>query len=86
MFPSYHMQFQHGMSKCFGVVSRVLISYLGISATSGRPLLPPIDFRVAPCPAATKLERTEMKQGKCHKCLCWVDIETVKNVEVKVRS
>ncbi|KAJ6510387.1 hypothetical protein C8R45DRAFT_387482 [Mycena sanguinolenta] len=67
MFPSYHMQFQHG-----------------ISAASGRPLLPPIAFRVAPRPAATKLERTEMKQGKCHKCLCWVDIETVKNVEVKV--
>ncbi|KAF7361245.1 hypothetical protein MSAN_01156600 [Mycena sanguinolenta] len=56
----------------------------GISAASGRPLLPPIDFRVAPRAAATKLERTEIKQGKCHKCLCWVDIETVKNVEVKV--
>ncbi|KAF8170680.1 hypothetical protein K438DRAFT_1613814, partial [Mycena galopus ATCC 62051] len=56
----------------------------GISAASGRPLSPPIDFRVTARQAANKTERAEVKQGKCHKCLSWVAIETVKNVEVKV--
>jgi hypothetical protein len=57
---------------------------LGISAASGRPLSPPTDFRVVARPVV-KGERAEIKQGKCHKCLSWVAIETVKNVEVKVR-
>ncbi|KAJ7902664.1 hypothetical protein B0H14DRAFT_2667107 [Mycena olivaceomarginata] len=56
----------------------------GISAASGRPLSPPTDFRVVARPVV-KGERAEIKQGKCHKCLSWVAIETVKNVEVKVR-
>ncbi|KAJ7226249.1 hypothetical protein B0H12DRAFT_1030547 [Mycena haematopus] len=51
---------------------------------TGRPLSPPIDFRVALRSVVKKLERTEIKEGKCHKCLCWVAIETVKDVEVKV--
>ncbi|KAF7329033.1 hypothetical protein MVEN_02533400 [Mycena venus] len=56
----------------------------GISASSGRPLSPPIDFRVVPRSAPKKGERVEVNQGKCRKCLCWVVIETVKDIEVKV--
>ncbi|KAJ6589128.1 hypothetical protein B0H19DRAFT_922477 [Mycena capillaripes] len=58
----------------------------GISASSGHPLSPPIDFRIVARPAPKKGERAEVQQGECHKCLHWVVLETVKDVEVKVRS
>ncbi|KAJ7629357.1 hypothetical protein DFH06DRAFT_1225475 [Mycena polygramma] len=56
----------------------------GISASSARPLSPPIDFRVTAREAPKKNERAKVQQGKCHKCLRWVVLETVKDVEVKV--
>ncbi|KAJ7227261.1 hypothetical protein GGX14DRAFT_629086 [Mycena pura] len=59
--------------------------YHGISASTGRPLSPPIDFRVVARPDPKKIERAEVQQGKCHKCLQWVIIQTIKNVEVKAR-
>ncbi|KAJ7471782.1 hypothetical protein FB451DRAFT_307355 [Mycena latifolia] len=58
----------------------------GISASTGRPVSPPIDFRVVARPSPKKTERTEVKQGKCHKCRSWIAIETVKDVDVKVKE
>ncbi|KAJ7034764.1 hypothetical protein C8F04DRAFT_560911 [Mycena alexandri] len=58
--------------------------YHGISATTGRPLSPPIDFRVVARPAAKRPNRAEMQQGKCHKCHRWVAIQTAKDVDTKV--
>ncbi|KAJ6584290.1 hypothetical protein B0H10DRAFT_1832892 [Mycena sp. CBHHK59/15] len=58
----------------------------GISASTGRPLSPPIDFRVVTRPCPKKTERAEVQQGKCHKCLRWIVIETIKDVNVKVKE
>ncbi|KAJ7119442.1 hypothetical protein C8R44DRAFT_624268 [Mycena epipterygia] len=60
--------------------------YHGISASSARPLLPPTDFRIVARPAPKKTERAEVQQGKCHKCLSWVAVQTVKDMEVKVKE
>ncbi|KAJ7280396.1 hypothetical protein C8J57DRAFT_1175161 [Mycena rebaudengoi] len=57
----------------------------GISASTARPLSPPTDFRVVARPAAKKGERAAVQEGKCHKCAQWVVIETIKDVEMKVR-
>ncbi|KAJ7186725.1 hypothetical protein C8R46DRAFT_1273573 [Mycena filopes] len=56
----------------------------GISAATGRPLSPPVDFRVVALAAVKKSERAQMQQGKCHKCRRWVALQTVKDVDVKV--
>ncbi|KAF5333650.1 hypothetical protein D9611_002232 [Ephemerocybe angulata] len=58
----------------------------GISAASGRPFSPPLSFRVVPRSNPAKLERKEMRQGKCHKCSKWIDLEGVKDVESKVKE
>ncbi|KAJ7641381.1 hypothetical protein FB45DRAFT_900059 [Roridomyces roridus] len=61
--------------------------YHGILASTARPLSPPIEFRVVARPLAKKRERASMQQGKCHKCLHWIDIETVKDVDtIKVKE
>ncbi|KAJ7743963.1 hypothetical protein DFH07DRAFT_35052 [Mycena maculata] len=57
----------------------------GISASTRRPLSPPIDFRIVARPSPKQLERTEVQQAKCHKCLRWVAIKTIKDVDMKVR-
>ncbi|KAJ7475231.1 hypothetical protein B0H11DRAFT_1866128 [Mycena galericulata] len=58
----------------------------GISASTGRPLSPPIDFRVVARPSPKKKERAEVQQGKCHKCMRWIAVETVMDVDVKVKE
>ncbi|KAJ7618366.1 hypothetical protein B0H17DRAFT_965170 [Mycena rosella] len=58
----------------------------GISASTGRPLSPPIDFRVVTRPSPRKAERAKVKQGKCHKCRSWIAVETVKDIDVKVKE
>lgn len=64
----------------------LFICTLGISASSGRPLSPPIDFRIVARPSPKKTERAAVQEAKCHKCLRWVAVETVKDVDVKVRD
>ncbi|TFY73949.1 hypothetical protein EWM64_g10065 [Hericium alpestre] len=60
--------------------------YHGISAVTGLPYSPPTAFRVVPRPEAGKLERTEITQGRCHKCKKWVNVEGIKDFEAKVKE
>ncbi|KAI0027976.1 hypothetical protein K488DRAFT_80910 [Vararia minispora EC-137] len=58
----------------------------GISPVTGAPFSPPVAFRTDPRPKAGQRERHDMRQGKCHKCKKWVDLESVKNVDTKVKE
>ncbi|KAH9475369.1 putative membrane protein C17A5.08 [Psilocybe cubensis] len=56
----------------------------GISASTGRPFSPPMDFRVVARQNAGKKEKLHIQQGKCHKCLKWVAVEGIKDMESKL--
>ncbi|KAI0328945.1 hypothetical protein GY45DRAFT_1305770 [Cubamyces sp. BRFM 1775] len=58
----------------------------GISPATGRPFSPPLAFRVVPRPNAGRLEKTQMMEGKCHKCKKWVAVEGIKDVPTKVKE
>jgi hypothetical protein len=57
---------------------------LGIAASTARPFSPPIAFRTTPRQRPGKLERTEMLEGQCHRCMRWVPVQGVKDAEAKV--
>lgn len=56
---------------------------LGISPISTRPFSPPIAFRTVRRQANHKNEKTEIMEGRCHKCHNWAPVEGVKSVEAK---
>ena len=56
----------------------------GISAMTALPFSPPTDFRTIIRPRASKTEKSEILEGKCHRCCRWIAIEGVKDVPVKV--
>lgn len=58
----------------------------GISASTGLPFAPPIAFRTVNRPNPGKKEKTTTRQGKCHKCLKWIPIEGIKDMETKVKE
>ncbi|KAJ4476704.1 hypothetical protein J3R30DRAFT_324027 [Lentinula aciculospora] len=58
----------------------------GISASSSMPFSPPLAFRMTSRSSNHKSEKTTMKEGKCHKCMKWVPVEGIKDVEVKVKE
>ncbi|KAH7886641.1 hypothetical protein F5I97DRAFT_1022652 [Phlebopus sp. FC_14] len=58
----------------------------GISAASTRPFSPPVAFRSTERRNAGKHERTVILEGKCHKCKKWIPIESMKDVEIKVKE
>lgn len=63
----------------------------GINHVTGRPLLPPVKFREVQLPRKKKRavgaqERDVMIQGMCHSCHKWIDLQSVKDVEVKVSA
>jgi len=58
----------------------------GLCPKTGLPFSPPIDFRVVSRPDPGKHEKSEILQGKCHKCERWVPVEGIKDVEVKVKE
>ncbi|KAJ3750061.1 hypothetical protein DFH05DRAFT_1465812 [Lentinula detonsa] len=58
----------------------------GISASSSMPFSPPLAFRMTSRASNHKSEKTTMKEGKCHKCMKWVPVEGIKDVEVKVKE
>ncbi|KAI9058903.1 hypothetical protein FKP32DRAFT_1580883, partial [Trametes sanguinea] len=58
----------------------------GISPATGLPFSPPLGFRITPRPNAGKLEKTQIMEGKCHKCKKWVAIEGIKDVPTKVKE
>ncbi|KAI0084414.1 hypothetical protein BDY19DRAFT_898530, partial [Irpex rosettiformis] len=72
---NYHMQYYHG-----------------ISPSTGMPFSPPVGFmHTTHLPQSkpgfkSKHERSQIEQGKCHKCNKWVAVEGVKDVEVKVKE
>ena len=57
----------------------------GISASTGLPFSPPRAFRTIARPNPGKKEKATTRQGKCHKCLKWIPIEGIKDMETKVR-
>ncbi|KAL1943758.1 hypothetical protein VTO73DRAFT_4203 [Trametes versicolor] len=58
----------------------------GISPATGRPFSPPLAFRTTVRQNPGKLEKTELMEGKCHKCKKWVAVEGIKDVPTKVRE
>ncbi|KAJ3914983.1 hypothetical protein F5877DRAFT_49419, partial [Lentinula edodes] len=58
----------------------------GISASSSMPFSPPLAFRMTSRSSNHKSEKTTMKEGMCHKCMKWVAVEGIKDVEVKVKE
>ncbi|EPS94279.1 hypothetical protein FOMPIDRAFT_1134647, partial [Fomitopsis schrenkii] len=58
----------------------------GISASTGRPFSPPTAFRTIQRTNVGKLEKSELMQGRCHKCKKWVAVEGVKDVPTKVKE
>ncbi|KAJ3552724.1 hypothetical protein NM688_g4001 [Phlebia brevispora] len=53
-------------------------------STTGTPFSPPIAFRTIKHISTSKYEKSQLVQGRCHKCKKWVNVEGVKDVEVKV--
>jgi len=58
----------------------------GIAASTARPFSPPIAFRTIPRQRPGKLERTQMLEGQCHRCMRWVPVQGVKDAEAKVKE
>lgn len=56
----------------------------GIAASTARPFSPPIAFRTTPRQRPGKLERTQMLEGQCHRCMRWVPVQGVKDADAKV--
>lgn len=61
-----------------------LINQHGISPHSKQPLDPPIAFRTVTFSKAAVHERERMLQGECHACSRWINLESVKEGNVKV--
>lgn len=57
---------------------------LGIAASTARPFSPPTAFRTTPRQRPGKLERTQMLEGQCHRCVRWVPVQGVKDANAKV--
>lgn len=58
----------------------------GVSATTGRPFSPPLSYRTSSRRHPLKFERSEILEGRCHKCKNWVPVESTKDCEVKVKE
>lgn len=58
----------------------------GISAVSCTPFSPPVSFRTTKRRNPGKRERTHIVEGKCHKCKKWIPVESLKDLEIKVKE
>ncbi|TFK83568.1 hypothetical protein K466DRAFT_554853 [Polyporus arcularius HHB13444] len=58
----------------------------GISPSTGRPFSPPIGFRTVSRANPGKHEKTQIMEGKCHKCKKWAPVEGIKDVPSKVKE
>jgi hypothetical protein len=56
----------------------------GISASSGKPFSPPLEFKTLTRNKPGKLEKKVIKHGKCHKCSKWIAVEGIKEGDSKV--
>ncbi|KAI9431541.1 hypothetical protein F5148DRAFT_1271386 [Russula earlei] len=59
---------------------------VGIAASTARPFSPPTAFRTTPRQRPGKLERTQMLEGRCHRCSRWVPVQGVKAADAKVKE
>ncbi|EIM85150.1 uncharacterized protein STEHIDRAFT_148337 [Stereum hirsutum FP-91666 SS1] len=59
--------------------------YHGISSASTQPFSPPLAFRVV-ARVAAKNEKSEIEEGKCHKCKKWIPLESIRDTELKVKE
>ncbi|TCD62287.1 mitochondrial 37S ribosomal protein rsm10 [Steccherinum ochraceum] len=62
----------------------LIFFYAGISPTTRLPFSPPVAHRTVKRDNPGKHEKSQMRQGKCHRCNKWVDIEGKKDVDTKV--
>jgi hypothetical protein len=58
----------------------------GVAASTARPFSPPTAFRTTPRIRPGKLERTQMLEGRCHRCTRWAPVQGVKDADAKVPS
>lgn len=83
------MQYYHGALSVSYLSEYIYIGNLptGISPRNGLPYSPPTCFRITtrPLASATKHERTEVLEGKCHRCIKWIALEGIKAGDAKVR-
>ena len=79
------MQYFHGMTHPAQSLNlRRGVHCLGIAASTARPFSPPTAFRTTPRQRPGKLERTQMLEGRCHRCVRWVPVQGVKDADAKV--
>ncbi|KAH8105452.1 hypothetical protein BXZ70DRAFT_527243 [Cristinia sonorae] len=74
------------LSMKFSAYNYHMLNSHGISSTSGTPFSPPLEFRTIERDNVGKGEKSQMRQGKCHKCKKWVPMEGIKDVEAKVKE
>ena len=81
------MQYFHGVSESTCLIALAKGHVLsGIAASTARPFSPPTAFRTTPRIRPGKLERTQMLEGRCHRCTRWVAVQGVKDADAKVQS
>jgi hypothetical protein len=69
------------------ILSYHMMYYHGISPATGLPFSPPVDIRVVPHVPRSKVEKDQLREGKCHRCQRWIVLDTVKKEhETKVRA
>lgn len=56
----------------------------GISSFTKRPFAPPLRFRVVKRKRRTAYEREDMLQALCHACKKWIDVQSTKDLDVKI--
>ncbi|KAF8493799.1 hypothetical protein F5888DRAFT_1636531 [Russula emetica] len=76
-------QLPHAIFSCPIIVAEECFAS-GIAASTARPFSPPIAFRTTPRQRPGKLERTQILEGQCHRCMRWVPVQGVKDTEAKV--
>lgn len=76
------MQYAHGTF--FNSRAHSLhVTCQGISSVSARPFSPPVAFRTIERQNPAKNERTNIQEGKCHRCKKWILVESIKNIDIK---
>ncbi|GAA5923010.1 uncharacterized protein JCM15063_003498 [Sporobolomyces koalae] len=56
----------------------------GLSNVTGLPFSPPVEMRIVDLPHQSKDTRTQMTEGRCHKCDEWIPLLSVKNIDAIV--
>lgn len=65
------------------MISSYHMQYGHVSST---PFSPPVSYRTTKRRNPGKRERTHILEGKCHKCKKWIPVESLKELEIKVKE